>query len=115
MEVILKWGGRLISWTTIIATLWLLRYLLAIPSIPLNPHYGWRAFMGWFLIATLVDALRCEIRRRCTPAPYSRGPDPYTQVIAEMEAEKALRAAQDGTHPGASNAAGAPIHTGFSA
>jgi hypothetical protein len=91
--------ARLVSGCLSVGILFLIRYLLAIPSIPLDPNAGRRIFITWIVMYVAItkwldDGFYFFFR----PLPDRSKPDPYTEVVAEMEAERRLRERQTQEH-----------------
>jgi hypothetical protein len=57
-------------------------------------HAGWRALSGWALMLIAFRQLFLPFTDLFRPAPDRSGPDPYTEVQAEIAAESKFEAQQ---------------------
>jgi len=69
----------------------LLRYLLNIPSQPLDIHSGWHVFTGWLVVYFALFSLCRAVILFFLPITQRRGPDPYTLAQAEIQAERSIQ------------------------
>ena len=67
-----------------------LRYLLSIPSQPLDFHSGWRVFIGWLVVYFALFSLCRAVILFFLPITQRREPDAYTLAQAEIQAERGI-------------------------